>query len=211
MSNLIFPVVGVTPGLTLNVTRSPEFNTGIQRALSGKESRIAYQQFPIMTWELQYDILRDNVTPSELKAIFGLFAAVSGKFDTFLYSDPQFSSVTAMPFATTQAGDVAGTVYQITATYQNTGGPGAAELVQNFNGSPTILGNGTPISAANYSISGTGGLTFNTGHQPASGTALTWTGAFYYRCRFDEDTIDLAQFMSKFWECKKLRLRSVKL
>jgi hypothetical protein len=211
MSSLIYPAPSATPGITYGSVRAPSFKTGLQRALTGKESRIAYQQYPIMTWELTYELLRDYVTPSELKAMFGLYMQVSGMYDTFLYSDPVFNSVTAMPFATTQVGDVAGTPYQITAVYENTGGPGGNELIQNFNGTPAVQGNGTLISAANYSISGSGILTFNATHQPASGTVLSWTGAFYYRVRFDDDSLDFSQFMNQFWELKKVKLRQVKL
>jgi hypothetical protein len=38
------------------------------------------------------------------------------------------------------------------------------------------------------SINGTGIITFNSA--PAPGAKLTWTGSFYYLCRFAEDTID---------------------
>src|ERR1035441_9035247 len=41
-SSYVYPVL---PGLTLDVVRSPEYNTGITQALSGKESRIAYRQY----------------------------------------------------------------------------------------------------------------------------------------------------------------------
>jgi hypothetical protein len=129
MSNLVFPVL---PGLNFNNTRSPAFNTGIQQALSGKESRIAYMQYPLMTFELQYE-LRDYNTPSDLKAIKGLFMACGGKWDSFLFSDPAFNIVALMKFATTDGVSVN---YQTTATYQNASGPGGAEIIQNFNGAP---------------------------------------------------------------------------
>lgn len=133
MSGLVYPAS--LPGLTFNNTRTPHFNTGVQAALSKKESRIAYQQYVWYSFELQYSVLRDNVTPSDLQALEGLFIQMGGQFDTFLYSDPTFNTVALMKFATT---DGVSQNYQITATYQNVGGPGGAELVQNFNGTPVV-------------------------------------------------------------------------
>ena len=227
MSNLIYPSIGVftgatpqfsapTPGCTLSVTRSPEFNTGITKAITGKESRIAYQAYPLMTWTLQYEFLRDYVNPSEFRSLFSLYMALYGRYDTCLFSDPWFNTITTpQTFATTLSGDTAGTGYQITALYSNTSGTysgvGASELIQNFNGSPTIYGNGTTISSSHYSISGQGILTFNTGEQPSSGTVLSWSGSFYYRVRFDDDAMEFEQFMANFWALKKCKLRQVKL
>jgi uncharacterized protein (TIGR02217 family) len=226
MSSYLYPSIGIfvgatqvpsayTPGCTLAVIRAPEFNTGITKAISGKESRIAYQAYPLMTWTLQYEFLRDFTSPSEFKALFSLYMALYGRYDTCLFTDPWFNTVTTQQFATTGTSDTAGTPYQITATYTDTAGyyagVGAPELIQNFNGAPSIYGNGTLISSSNYSVSGTGVLTFNSGNQPASGTVLTWSGAFYYRVRFDDDNLEFDQFMANFWEVKKVKLRQIKL
>jgi uncharacterized protein (TIGR02217 family) len=211
MSNYIFPTL---PGLTFDSVRSPNFNTGLQKAITSKESRIAYQQYVQWKWELTYELLRDYVTPSELKALVGLFIAVQGSFDTFLYSDPVFNSVTAQQFAVC---DGTAGPFQITATYQNTGGTGpfyssGPELIQNFNGTPLIYANGVlQTPTAYYTLDGRGGVTFTSGRIPASGVVLTWTGSFYYRVRFDDDSMDVSQFMANFWELKKLRLIQVKL
>jgi len=213
-SGSLFTPSVYTPGLTLNVMRSPSFNVAVQKALSGKETRIAYQQYPMMTWTLQYELLRDYLSPSEFKTLFGFYDAVGGRLTPFLFIDPWFNTVAQMSFATTQAGDVAGTIYQLTATYANaTGvyaGVGAPEVIQQFNGVPTIYGNSSAISGANYALSTTGALSFNSGHQPSSGTALSWSGSFYYVARFDEDSLDFEQFMANFWTVK-VKLCQVKL
>jgi uncharacterized protein (TIGR02217 family) len=207
VSNLVYP--SSLPGLTFGNTRSPAYNTGIQAALSGKESRIAYQQYPLMTFELQYELLRDYSTPSDLKALTGLFMACNGKWDTFLFTDPAFNTVAAMPFATADGVTAA---YQITATYQNTAGPGGAELIQNFNGVPAIFVGGVlQTSGTAYTLGLTGIITFLSGHIPAASAVLTWTGSFFYRCRFDDDSFTVSQFLSKFWDAKRVTIRQVKL
>jgi hypothetical protein len=131
MSNSVFPAS--LPGLTYNSIRRPTFNTGLQQALTGKESRIAYQQYSLMEWELQYELLRDYVTPSDLKALVGLFIASKGKWDSFLYVDPVFNSAVSMPFGVTDGTTLS---FPVTATYGNSGGPGAPEFIQNFSGTP---------------------------------------------------------------------------
>lgn len=131
MSSLVYPAN--LPGLTFGSTRSPVFNTGLQQALSSKESAIAYQQYPMMEFELQYEFLRDDITPSQFQALVGLFMAVGGKYDSFLYVDPVFNTVVNMQFGVTDGTTL---TYQTTATYQNVGGPGGAEIIQNFNGVP---------------------------------------------------------------------------
>lgn len=201
MSNLVYPVL---PGITFDSVRSAIFNTGLQAALSGKESRIAYQLYPLFQFDLTYELLRDYVTPSDLKALMGLFIACKGRYDTFLYADPVYNTVALNQFGT---GDGTTTVFQLTATYQNSGGPGGAEIIQNLNGSPQIFINGGQTGA--FTLGATGIITFST--PPASNSAVQWSGSFYYRCRFDDDTFAATQFMNKFWATKKIKLRQIKL
>lgn len=204
MTNFVYPVL---PGLTYNSVRSVKFNTGKQAALSGKESRIAYQLYPLMRFDLTYELLRDYVAPSDLKALVGLFMACQGQYGTFLYSDPVFNSVTLAQFG---VADGVTTAYQITATYQNTGGPGGAEIIQNFNGSPLIYVNGVlQTLGTQYTLGATGVVTFVS--VPASAAVLAWSGSFYYRVRFDTDDFDVTQFMNNFWSSKKISLQAIKL
>ncbi|HZR02412.1 MAG TPA: DUF2460 domain-containing protein [Burkholderiales bacterium] len=205
MSSFVYPAT--LPGLTYNNLRTPIWNTGLQEALSGKESRIAYRRYPLYRFELQYEFLRNNVTPNDLKALWGLFNAVQGKYDTFLYTDPHFNSVTNEPFGT---GDGSTHDFQLVATYQNAGGPGISEIIQNLNGSPVIKDNGvTKTLTTDYTLGPTGLVHFITA--PTSGHALTWTGSFYYRCRFDDDEMPLMQFMSQLWKTQTVVLRTIKL
>ena len=60
-----------------------------------------------------------------------------------------------------------------------------------------------------YTIGATGIVTFVSA--PAAAAALTWTGSFYYRCRFDADTMPFKLFMQKLWSTQQMRLKSIKL
>lgn len=206
MTSSVFPAL---QGLTYDVIRYPQWHTEVQTALSGKRSTLAYQIYPLIHFELMFSILRDDIATSDAKALVGLFNACQGSYGTFLFTDPDFNTFTsgnAQTFGTVTSGVF---TYQLQATYQNSGGPGYPELIQNLNGTPVLYANGTIISSANYSIGPTGVVTFTT--LPTVGYTLTWSGAFYYRCAFDEDKIDMTKFMYQWWSVKKLPFTSVKL
>jgi hypothetical protein len=53
-----------------------------------------------------------------------------------------------------------------------------------------------------------GVVTFTTA--PASGTALSWTGSYFFRCRFDLDGLPLDRIVQHLWNSKSLQLITVK-
>lgn len=189
----IFPAL---PGLSWNVQKTPQFNTISHRAVSGYEVRTALMQYPLWTFSLAYDLLRDDAT-SELKTLMGFFLQSQGSFAAFLYSDPSDNAVTKQGFGT---GDGVTTSFQLIRAYG-----GFIEPVQNLDGTPGIEVNGVQqtLGIGNQcQISPTGLVTFTTA--PASGAALTWTGNFYYRVRFSADKADFNQFMYQLYELKQL-------
>jgi uncharacterized protein (TIGR02217 family) len=209
MSSFLFPYT--LPGIRFDYTRAYAWRTGVQKALSGKQSTIAYQLYPTVRYEYAFEYLKDSNTPADISALVGLFNAVQGRFDTFLHTDPDFNTISAAGAAQYgQFGTGNGTtlIFQLVALYQNSGGPGQAEIIQNLNGTPVLYDNGTPISSANYSIGATGIVTFGAGHAPAAGHTLTWSGSWYYRCRFDVDTFDFKKFMKSLWSVSKISFES---
>lgn len=217
MSSLILPAL---PGISgLEVTRNYVWKTAVQEAISGKMTAVSLRQYPLVHYELVVNVMRNNAVPSELLELQGLYNAMRGRWDTFLYNDPEFNSISsgqAPTLGVFGTGDGSTLVFQLIATFQNSGGPGGAEIIQNGNpanfSTAVLYDNGTPISAANYSIGATGIVTFGAGHAPAAGHTLSWSGSWYYRCRFDEDEIVWSKFMSVgLWLVKKLAFTSVKL
>lgn len=45
---------------------------------------------------------------------------------------------------------------------------------------------------------------------PVSGAALTWSGNYFWRCRFEGDTMDTERFLAEMYEAKKIPFRTVK-
>lgn len=199
MSNAIFPTL---PGLTWNVTKQPSFATNIQKSVSGKENRISLQNSPMYTFKMTYEFLRDlpNVgVPSapynELQQLMGFFVRMKGSYDSFLFSDPVDNLVTEQTFG---LGDGEETVFQLIRTWG-----GATDIVQNLNGTPTIYIDDVEINVSEYTISN-GAVTFDTA--PDEDAVLTWTGHYYFRCRFNMDAAEFNNFMHNLWELKRCEL-----
>jgi len=197
----------VLPSLSFPVVRTMKFSTDLQRAISGKTTRIALMRWPRVAWTQTYTLLRDDasVTLSELKLLLGFFNSLKGRFGTFIYTDPLFNTVANMAFGT---GDGSTKAFQLIATYQaNSSSAGTPEIIQNLNGTPVIKDNGSTVSSSLYSINTEGLVTFTTA--PANTHALTWSGSFYYQCTFDDDDQDFSEFMNNWWELKTLKFTSV--
>src|ERR1017187_5177878 len=97
MSNAVLPVLA---GLGWPVVKTPMFSTKVQRAVSGKEYRTAYYQYPLYTFSILFDLLRDVAAYLEQQELLGFFLARQGSFDNFLYTDPNDCVVTAQVFET---------------------------------------------------------------------------------------------------------------
>jgi uncharacterized protein (TIGR02217 family) len=198
MSNAVFPVL---PGLTWNVVKSPRWSTKVHQSASGKEMRAQFFSSPIYTWQLTYELLRQAIAFVEFQTLIGFFNARQGRFDSFLFTDPADSSVTAQNFGT---GTGSATQFQLKRTVG-----GNDENVLDLNGAPQIFVNGVlKTVTTDYTISATGLVTFTAA--PAAAAALTWTGSYYWRVRFDLDQAEFNNFLSQLWEAKKITLVSVK-
>jgi hypothetical protein len=199
MSNLVFPtLIGVMP----NVGRMPIFRTRIQAGVSGDEFRLAYQAYPLWSFKLQFEFLRDDAANNELNKILALFMAVRGSWDNFLYTDPDRNSVTDWQFGIC---DSVLTQFQLTRPTTD-GSISFVEPVQNVNALTNIKRAGVTLTnPGDYTVSATGLVSFTS--PGTNGQALTWTGTYYNRCRFEMDMAEVQRFMDKLWQLKTCDLR----
>lgn len=193
MSDAIYPTL---PGLTFDVTRSPEFKTVVNTAVSGRESRISQWSAPRWHYELIYEILRDSY--GELEELAGFFLSRQGSFDDFLFADPDDAPVSDQLFG---GGDGATTAFQVVRTYG-----GFVEPVRGLTSAPVVSVGG--VVTADFTWTTDGLVTFAS--PPAAGALLRWSGPFLRRVRFDGDQMDLTKFMGRLWEAKSVKLVSVK-
>jgi uncharacterized protein (TIGR02217 family) len=203
---LIFPAL---PGLAWSVTKSPTFQTRIQRAVSGRELRALDYPYPLWQFNLVFDFLRDNPAAGldELRTLMGFFMLCQGAFGTFLFQDPSDDRVSGQQIGT---GDTLRTVFQLQRTMGETlPGGGFLEPILAPNVVSAVYFNGIIQDPAGYSVdSMTGLVTFNTA--PRSGLIITADYSYYFRCRFIDDSYAFENFMFQLWQLKKLTFISVR-
>ena len=198
MSNSIFPTLA---GLQWDVAKIPEFRNKKHQAVSGRESSLKYMLYPMYAFNMSYSVLRQTTGFDELKTLMGLFLAMNGNHDSFLFTDTDDYSVTDQPFGVRTTGV---TLFQLVRTF-GAGGFTFAEPVQNVNVLTNIKANGVTLTnPADYTISSTGMVNLTVAGTP--GHVLTWTGTYYFRVRFRESTAEFNQFMKNLWEFQRCEL-----
>jgi hypothetical protein len=125
--------------------------------------------------------------------------------------------VCSTPTATT-AGQLQSLMLTTASTYTGDGASG----VQVFGAQHEVIASGAPneptnpivtttaavTAPADYSVGSTAAITFATA--PTSPAVLTWSGQFYYRCRFLQDSTEFEQFLKQLWSNKKVEFVTVK-
>lgn len=209
MSNLVFPNLtspqgGVTKGFPFK--KWPEFNTLLDTPGSNRgEFTTSLTPYPIWNFELDVPYLSGNLNDpnSALAQAVGFWTAMRGKYDTFLFNDLSDNIITqATQFG---VGDGSTTAFWLSRQIGNLG----VDAIQNLNGNPKIyINNVLKTITTDYTISSTGVVTFTSA--PAANAILTWTGSFYFRCRFKDDALqDLQMDAPGIWSCKTFSFHTV--
>ena len=199
MSNLsIFPTL---PGMTWEIKKTPEFRTSVQKAVSGREQRGAFRAYPLWLFSLRFDYLQAAGVKNEYESLQGFILARRGSFEAFLFCDPTDSVCTDMPFG---IGNGVQTAFQLTRAFGFHGNFSFTEPVEHIKTLTAIKVNGITKSApGDYTISSTGLVTFT--NPPAVDVVLTWSGEFFFRCRFLDDTEDFGQTFPDVWDLQELK------
>ena len=203
---LVFPTL---PGLAWSVTKSPTFQTRIQRAASGRELRALDYPYPLWQFTLVFDLLRDNPAAGydELRTLMGFFMLCQGAFGTFLFRDPSDDRVAGQQIG---VGNASTTVFQLQRSMGTTlPGGGFQEPIVAPNVVSAVYLNGITQSPANYNVDpNTGLVTFATA--PGSGLSISADFSYYFRCRFVTDSYTFENFMFQLWQLKQLTFISVR-
>ena len=192
------PVLPYLPGQTPAVTKSPKWSTEVIRSASGRERRTSFWPYPLWQFELTYEVIRHRPTNDELTVFWEFFNAMQGQFGTFLFVDPSDCQIsTPFPFGT---GDGATTTFQLSRPLNSFIEPVYAAAF------PTVYVNGvyTPITGAPN-----GKVVF--GAPPVGGAALTWSGFYYFGCRFLQDDLSAEQIVAQLWSGKSLKFTSLRV
>lgn len=192
------------PGLKWGTVKTPMWSTGIQKAASGRELRGAFYSFPRYKISLGYEVLRSGAQ-AELQAMVGFFNARKGSFESFLYLDPEDNAVVNQQFGVGVSGQ---TQYQLVRAYGGNVEPVLApQLVVHGGADPVIMVNGV-VQTSGCTVAEFGVVTFASA--PAVGAVLSWSGSYYWRCRFMQDSADFDRFLYQLWALKKIELITLK-
>lgn len=203
MSSAVFPTIA---GLQWGIVKRPFWNSRVQTSVGGYETRIALASLPRWRWSIAFEFLRQNTTDAEFQTLANFFNARQGKFDSFLYSDPSDNTISdsvslRQNFGT---GDGSTVAFQLGRSLIASG---VFEYIYNLNATPKIYVDAVLKTAgADYNISN-GLVTFTSA--PANTKALTWSGTYYWRARFDQDAADLMEFMDAYWSLGELAFVSI--
>src|SRR5947209_3766657 len=173
---LIFPSL---PGLAWSVTKTPTFQTRIQRAASGRELRALDYPYPLWQFALVYDFLRDDAAAGhdELRTLMGFFMLCRGGYGTFLFQDPSDCEVTGQQIGV--ANGKANAFQLQRAIGASLPGGGFYEPIVAPNIVRRVYLNGIRQSPAKYSIDPeTGMVTFD--GAPAAGLIVSADFTYYF-------------------------------
>ncbi|MDR3508436.1 MAG: DUF2460 domain-containing protein [Caulobacteraceae bacterium] len=191
------PVFPYLPGQAIALKKAPLFATKTKRAASGRERRTALWPYPLWQFELSYEVVRHRPANDELATLWEFFNAAQGQYGSWLLLDPSDNYDSGVQFAT---GDGVSRSFQLARTLNSAIEPVYAVYA------PTILDNGA--AAGSYAIGANGVVTFATA--PAAGHALTWSGYFYYLCRFSQDDMTFQQIVNLLWAGDSLKITSLR-
>jgi len=194
MSNAFFPTL---VGLTYSVMRNPVWATQVRDSASGRQYTLGKRLYPLWHFKLPFEILRASGGWTEWQQMVGFINARRGRYDDFLYLDPQDCTATAQGFGT---GDGVSTTFALVRSLggavEPVGGVNTGTVVVNVNGSPTGVTFSADLSQVTFAA------------PPSVGAVLTWSGQFYFRCRFLQDEITFEQFMQNMYTAKSVEFRT---
>lgn len=197
MTLLIFPSF---PGIKQAQSKRPEIKSQFfENPLSGRESRLRFQLYPKYYFTLDIDYLMQTASQQESKQLLGFMAQVGGKTEAFLYLDPNDNAV---DYQVIGVGTGSAVAYQLTRSLGD-----YAEAIQNPVASTVTVyvdtGEGFAlVDAADYTLSDTGLITFDTA--PADEAVIAWTGQYYHRVRLAEDGFSVDTVYANIAQCSEI-------
>lgn len=196
MSNLIYPDL---PGLKPEVTCAPEWKSEVIEAWSGEETVIGRRAFPRWRYTLSYEVLCSQPENQERAKLLAFFNRHRGMGESFLFIDEEDNAVADQRFGTT---DGTTTTFQLTRTIDDW-----IEPVWAVVGAPLIKRGGVALTVgADYTLGSMGQVVLASGW--IAGAALTWTGSYAMRVRFDKDTLGFERFLKGLWKTGTIDLLS---
>jgi hypothetical protein len=185
------------PGLKYPVSRSPRWSVRTKNTASGRQPRSTYWTWPIWTFTLRYEFLREFKNLDEMQQLVGFFNARRSKFQPFLFLDESEYQLTDAIFG---IGDGIRTDFAITRMVGGIAEPVGAAIVESLK----VAG---AVSTA-FTLLDDRLIRFNVA--PAVGAQLKWSGYYWLRCVFVDETLNIEEFLRKFWSAESVKIETFK-
>jgi uncharacterized protein (TIGR02217 family) len=187
----VFPSI---PGYVWPSSIAPFWNGIPQKTVTGRVVAATYQQYPLYRFAAQFAVLAQ----ADYDTLVGFFNQQQGNVIPFWFdAGPGNDSVTAQAIG---VGDGNTKTFQLLRSVG-----GNAEPVAGAFGTTTAYVAGTAASAT-FNSPSNGYVTFASA--PASGAAVTWSGNYYFQCRFSKGTTEFEQFMYQLYKTKTVSLET---
>lgn len=187
-------------GLTFPRGRKPQWSNARRQSLAGTRSVNQLFFIPLYQWTITYSFLRVLATYPEWQTFLNFFNSLAAA-QPFYYTDPLDNLATDQVFG---VGDGTTTAFQLCRRLTAGGFP---EAIQSPLPPITVKDNGSPTTA--FTLGNGGIVNFVTA--PTVGHPLSWSGAYRWLVRFDDDFADLSQMDSILYELKKITFSGEKL
>lgn len=206
MSTAVFPALN---GLAWDISRTVNWDTTIQSAVSGFETRFAAKPFPKYEWKFSFEFLRQGAllgqSFTELFTLIGFYNLRQGQLDSFLYQDADDNAVIGQQIG---VGDGSTKTFQMLRTL---GGFAEPILAPNIVSAVYVDGVlktlGTDYSISAWGSATPGIVTFVTA--PANTKLVTADFSFYWPCRFNTDATEFNKMMTSLYEAKQIDIVSL--
>lgn len=206
MSDSLFPTL---KGLTYPISKTPTWNTVKNKTVTGLPTFIQCYTYPWYNFKLQFSYLEDtNDRADDIQSLMGFYNNVGGAGQDFLFADMKFenNSVTNQTFG---SGDGTSTEFRLARSYGAFAEPVFGILINPVITSTLYDVTTTMRVDVDFTWSTQALITFTS--PPAKHSILKWTGDWYYRCHFKEDTSEFVQMFYNGWSLDELNLESMKL
>jgi hypothetical protein len=193
MTKLVYPAL---PGLRFPMQRSPVWESDRFDTTSGRVFTCTQASSPRYLIRLAYEVLQNYDGLRDADVLVGFFNRVRGDGKNWVFDDPTDNVALNEQFAIADG---------VTKDFQlvRTRG-GFADPIYELNGAPTIKQNGTTVTPT--LAAGLGQVSFATA--PTAGSVLTWSGGYYWLCRFTKRQIDFEQFLRDFWSAGQVEFKT---
>jgi len=210
----IYPDKTLLKGLGFSTKWSPAFfNLATETTATGADIDLALAQYPLHSFELTYSFLRSWRAPAnvslEFKTLMGFWLMLGGTAGRFLFKNPDDCFVAAQLIGT---GDGATTAFGPIVRTFGANGYFASEPVGQVDTTQSVivrLGN-IVQPASTYMLSTATPLnqTITFAAAPASGAPIYMDFAFFYYCKFADNSNTFEKFADRLWSLQKISIKS---